>query len=305
MASRPQGKRKVKLFYSYSHKDEDFREMLEKHLSKLRRQGIISDWHFRKISPGKEWDGEIKSQLNSSDIILLLVSPDFIRSTYCNDIEVKRAMKRHRNKEAVVIPVILRPVEWEKFPFGKLQALPEGAKAITEWRSRDEAFKNIAEGIRQVVNGFKLDQTKVLGQINRTEKKPKIIVVEDDKKWLEKIQNVLKAQKFEIEPHDHYSEELLSRLGINDYDLLITDISLNYSERSKEGTVLVRFTRVCNEDIPIIVITGYPYDDVLDVIDDLVKSRMDHFIVKSNWDPANFLKAVKDSLNKSKNRDSP
>ncbi len=130
----------------------------------------------------------------------------------------------------------------------------------------------------------------------------RIIVFEDDKKWLERIQNVLESQKFEIEPYDHYSEELVGRLTRDDYDLLITDIALD-NIKSKEGTILIKFVRACHKTIPILVVTGYSDDDVLDVVDDLVKSRIDYFIAKSNWDPAYFLQAVKNALNKKKKRE--
>jgi len=304
MPSRTQRKPKVKLFYSYSHKDEDFRKMLEKHLSKLRRQGIISDWHFRKISPGKEWDREIKSHLNSSHIILLLVSPDFIRSTYCNDIEVKRAMKRNRNKEAVVIPVILRPVAWEKCLFGKLQALPEGAKAITKWHSRNEAFKNIAEGIRQVVENLNIVQGKNLETKGITRQASRIIIFEDERKWLGKIQDALSEQGYKIESYRRYNGKLLSRFAKNDYDLLITDINLEKTERSKEGIMLAKFVREHHKKLPIIVVTGYSYDDVWEVVDHIVESKIDYLFIKNKWDPTKFLKAVKGALKRRKARSS-
>ena len=141
----------VKLFYSYSHKDEGFREELENHLSILRRRGVITDWHDRKIGAGREWEGEIHEHLNTAHIILLLVSSDFLASDYCYDVEMSRAMERHIADEARVIPVILRPVDWEGAPFGRFNALPRNGKAVTLWENQDEAFTNIARGIRKVV----------------------------------------------------------------------------------------------------------------------------------------------------------
>lgn len=141
----------VELFFSYSHKDEELREELETHLAMLRNEGVIRDWHDRKIAPGQEWDGEIDEHLNGADIILLLASPDFLASQYCYDIEVQRAMARHEAGEACVIPVILRPCEWQRAPFSKLQALPTGTIPITRWPDRDEAFLDVTEGIRRAV----------------------------------------------------------------------------------------------------------------------------------------------------------
>ena len=114
----PQSPESLELFYSYSHKDEELRDQLENHLAMLKREGVISGWHDRRISAGQEWDGEIDDHLNSVEIILLLVSSDFLASNYCYDIEVKRAMERHEAGEARVIPIILRPCDWQRAPFG-------------------------------------------------------------------------------------------------------------------------------------------------------------------------------------------
>lgn len=141
----------IKLFFSYSHKDEKLRNELAKRLALLKRNGLITDWYDRNIDAGAEWGREIDTHLNSADIILLLVSPDFIASDYCYNLEMARALERHEAGEASVIPIILRPVSWKETPFGKLQALPEGGKAVTTWSNRDEAYLHIAEGIRKAV----------------------------------------------------------------------------------------------------------------------------------------------------------
>jgi hypothetical protein len=141
----------VEVFYSYSRKDLALQEELKTHLGTLRRQQIISGWDDRDLVPGEDWDHVIKARLNSADIILLLVSPDFINSDYCYDIEVKRAIERHEAGEACVIPIILRPSDWKHkdVPFNKLTALPMGVEPVTKWENQDEAFLNIAQGIRK------------------------------------------------------------------------------------------------------------------------------------------------------------
>src|SRR4051794_8767134 len=144
----------ISLFYSYSHKDEALRKKLETHLSLLQNEGVISGWHDRRIAAGTEWDGAISENLDKAGIILLLVSADFLASRYCRDVEIKRAMGRHEAGTARVIPVILRPVDWHTAPFGKLQALPQDGKAVTEWSNRDKAFTEVARGIREVVKGL-------------------------------------------------------------------------------------------------------------------------------------------------------
>ena len=152
----------LKLFYSYSHKDEAWRERLEISLALLKRQGIIQAWHDRQIGAGDEWAKQISEHLESADIILLLVSPDFIASDYCWDIELACAMDLHGTGEACVIPVILREVDWQGAPFGKLQALPKDAKPIKLWDDQDTAFADVARGIRKATErllGLRMKKT--------------------------------------------------------------------------------------------------------------------------------------------------
>ncbi len=145
----------VKIFYCYAHEDEALLNKLKTQLSPLQRQGLIDVWHDREISAGTEWEREITEHLNAAQIILLLVSPDFMNSDYCYSIEMKRAMERHELGEARVIPVILRPIEWKNAPFGKLQALPTNAKPVTSWdNQQEEAFYDIAKGVKKVVEEF-------------------------------------------------------------------------------------------------------------------------------------------------------
>lgn len=146
----------LEFFISYSHKDALLRDELETHLSILKRQGLILIWHDRKIGAGDEWKQKIDEHLNSSQIILLLISADFLASDYCYDIEMKRAMERHESGEARVIPIILRPVDWKDAPFGKLQALPTNAEPVIgkKWGCIDEAFMDIAKGIRKTIENW-------------------------------------------------------------------------------------------------------------------------------------------------------
>jgi TIR domain len=141
----------MEIFFSYAHEDRELIDKLARHLSSLRRNNIITTWHYREISPGAEWENEIDSHLNTANIILLLISADFLDSDYCRGIEIRRAMERHNSREARVIPIILRPVDWQGEDFRKLQALPASGRAVTAWANQDEAFADIAKGIRKVV----------------------------------------------------------------------------------------------------------------------------------------------------------
>ena len=147
--SRPEP---ITVFYSYSHKDEDLRNELDAHLAALRRSGLIREWHDRKILAGQEWEREISRYLDSAQLILFLLSADFVNSSYCVDVEVKRALEKQSAGEAVVVPVILRPVVWGIIPqFNRLQALPKDARPVTEWPSHDLAFVSVCEGILALV----------------------------------------------------------------------------------------------------------------------------------------------------------
>lgn len=142
-----------RLFFSYSHKDEALRDRLEVHLSALRREGAISTWHDRRITAGDALGQQIDEQLERADIILLLVSPDFLASDYCHDVEMQRALARHAEGSARVIPVILRPCDWQHTPFAHLLAAPTDGKPITRWPDEDEAFLEVVRQIRAALPG--------------------------------------------------------------------------------------------------------------------------------------------------------
>lgn len=141
----------LKIFYCYAHEDQSLRDELEKHLSPLKRLDRIIDWCDREIKPGTNWKQEIDTHLNDADVILLLVSPSFIASDYCYSVEMQRAIARHQTEDTYVLPVILRPVHWEETILGSLQALPTGAKPITKWRRRDDAYWDIVNGVTKIV----------------------------------------------------------------------------------------------------------------------------------------------------------
>ena len=141
----------IEILFSYAREDEKLRDELEKYLSPLKNHGRITCWYDRCIGAGKNWSQEISSHLNTADIILLLVSADFLASNYCNTVEVKRALERHEKGQSRVIPVILRPVDWTGEIFAQLQALPCDATPVVEWENLDAAFDNIVKGIKEVI----------------------------------------------------------------------------------------------------------------------------------------------------------
>ena len=183
MATVQEPLKTVELFFSYSHKDEALRGRLEEHLAVLRRQGVISGWHDRKIGAGEEWRGKISQHLESAHIILLLISPSFLNSDYCVDIEMDCALRRHDANEARVIPVLLRSVQWTRAPFARLNVIPRNAKPVNRWRDREEAFSEIAREIGNAVDELLAGHTPPEREPEppvavkpRTPKKPVVVV---------------------------------------------------------------------------------------------------------------------------------
>lgn len=140
------------IFFSYAHEDEALMNCVRRQLIVFEREGYIIKYYDRRIPPGSEWQGAIDNMLFESQIILLFVSPHFIESRYCYDIEVTAALERHKTGAAKVIPVILRPCAWQVAPFGRLQALPTDGNPITRWPDMDDACLNVAEGVMLVVS---------------------------------------------------------------------------------------------------------------------------------------------------------
>lgn len=151
LANAP-GTKALSLFISYSHADETLKDQLCKHLTPLKQMGLIESWHDRKIPAGSEWKSEISNHLEKSQIVLLLVSIDFINSKYCYEIELEKALEMHDQKRSKVIPVILRSCMWHHTPFSKLQAVPKDGKPVKSWPDTDEALASVAESIMQAAN---------------------------------------------------------------------------------------------------------------------------------------------------------
>lgn len=145
------GRLMSKLFFSYSHKDEELRDALETHLTMLKRERLIETVHDRRIVPGEPLDDAIDAYLEGADVILCLLSPDFIASEYCYSREMQRALERHQKGEAKVIPVILRHCDWEHTPLKGLLGTPRDNKPVKAWADIDEALKDVASSIRRAV----------------------------------------------------------------------------------------------------------------------------------------------------------
>lgn len=143
-------RKQMSVFISYAHADLKYARLLRTHLEALRRANVIEVWSDREISAGTQWAEEIDSRLRSSQIILLLISADFLASDYCYGNEAKTALGMHDAGEATVIPIIVRPCVWESTPFAKLQVLPRNGRALTTYSDLDEILVALAQEVLRV-----------------------------------------------------------------------------------------------------------------------------------------------------------
>jgi hypothetical protein len=138
------------LFLSYAHEDRDIVAELRKHLAPLQHEQIVTDWYDLELMPGDDWDREILSQLASSDLVIVMISADFLASNYAYGRELRLALNLHDQERVHLLPVIGRNCKWQNLPFARLQVLPEGAVAINSWQSRDDAFVSVVLGVERV-----------------------------------------------------------------------------------------------------------------------------------------------------------
>jgi TIR domain len=145
----------IKVFFSYSRKDETLRTEFAAHLTALKWRGVIQDWSDRPIEAGSDWQKAIISHLDSADIILFLLSSDFLASDYSFE-EAQRALARHKTGQARLIPVLLRPVDLKSTPFQDMTVSPKDLVPITSWENKDEAFLSVIRDIRKVAEELSL-----------------------------------------------------------------------------------------------------------------------------------------------------
>jgi formylglycine-generating enzyme required for sulfatase activity len=170
-----QGQERLRLFVSYSHQDKDRCTELGKYLEQLQDAGLIEPWSDGQILAGDNWDDEILNNLRHADIILLLISIDFLRSKYIKSKELVVAKERHAKNEAVIVPVVLRKCQWQgvHYALGQYQALPEGGKPIYATSIQHE----IEEALDQVVVGIEQTAKGILQRRNGGNPKPSQVEV--------------------------------------------------------------------------------------------------------------------------------
>ncbi|MDU9408071.1 toll/interleukin-1 receptor domain-containing protein [Pseudomonas sp. zfem001] len=183
-----------KVFISYSHKDEVYREELEEHLSMLRREGEVSVWHDRKITAGDEWKNEIDSNLESAQIVILLISSSFLASDYCHDVELGKAMAMHEEGLATIVAIIIRACDWKRAGFSKYQAVPKDANPVALWADKDSAWLDVVTRLRELISKFKAKE-ELSQQITLIEESTEISISKFQEQWIEDTEIVLTHRK--------------------------------------------------------------------------------------------------------------
>jgi len=142
----------IKIFFSYSHKDETYKEELDTHFTALKRSQKIKTWNNCEILAGQTWSDEIERELSEANIILLLISADFIASDYISEVVIQKSLQMENIGKARVIPIFCRPCDLEGMPFTQLEGLPNNKKPISDFENKDKAYLEIVEGIKKVID---------------------------------------------------------------------------------------------------------------------------------------------------------
>jgi len=152
----------IKVFISYAHEDEKYKDELAKHMSVLVRQGLLQEWNDRKIKAGEEWDAAIKSKLNDADLIIFLVSKDFFFSDYINNVEIANAIERQKSDKVQILPVLVNYCFYEETFIENFTIYPAEAKPVEAWKNHDEAWLTVIEGIIQSIAKLKNEDANSL-----------------------------------------------------------------------------------------------------------------------------------------------
>lgn len=160
----------INIHIVYDPEDQALYDELTKQLASLVRSMLINDQFDNYRVPGIRWQEKAIYQLNIAQIILLLISPDFITSKFCYDIQMNLALERHKAEQACVIPIILKPIAWQGLPFARLQPLPSDGRAVTSWPDKNEAYVDIMHGIKKAMHDFQVGPS--ISRIDKTTRQP-------------------------------------------------------------------------------------------------------------------------------------
>jgi hypothetical protein len=221
------------------------------HLRPLENEGIIS-WYDRQVLPGTQWDDEIRARLNSADIILLLISADFLATDYCTKVEIPEALRRHRAGGATVMPVILRHCGWDYTPLAKIQAYPEKAKPIKSWADIDAAYLDVVRGVYLAASAIKQRRQTAREQLQPEQQRQALErrfqelnrMFSDELHIRQRVEAVERQRQQELEQQ---RQELASEKGI-DYTKLRDLLQANQWKEADRETYLRMLEAVGRKD---------------------------------------------------------
>lgn len=137
----------AKLFLSYSSEESELLTELKRHLGVLKQQGMVEVVGSTSVDPGWKLSEKDKEAWEHAEIILLLISASYFASDFLYGAEMKQALERHANGEAILIPIILKPTLWQETILANFQVLPPTGKAVASWSDQDEAFVQVVGGV--------------------------------------------------------------------------------------------------------------------------------------------------------------
>lgn len=180
----------MKAFISYSHADDSYLTLFQKHLAQLRREGSITDWTDYAIEAGGNLDQEINIALSEAEIFVALVSPDYLNSNYCYEKEFTEAQRRHKEGSLKIVPVILEPCDWQSTPFGSIKALPKDGKAVALWNNQNTAMMDVTVHLRNISGNDDMDTLSIS---NAGSVPPRKYKIKKDFDSIEKMEFIDKA----------------------------------------------------------------------------------------------------------------
>lgn len=141
--------RRCRVFVSYARIDEPYRRRLDVHLAPLVRDGLIEVWSDQSVEVGADWQHDIEHELATADVVIFLVTPDFVASAYCFEKELPEAMRRHDEDGLRLLPVYVKSVDLTNLPIRRFQGLPTDLRPISAWPDQDEAWLQVSQGVRR------------------------------------------------------------------------------------------------------------------------------------------------------------
>lgn len=233
----------IKVFYSYSHKDESFAKDLDKYLIMLKRKKIIDAWYDRKIEAGEKWSEKINVELNQAQITLLLISIDFLNSEYCYDKELATALIRHKLGQTVILPIIIRKIpNMEETPFSQFQYLPKDGKPVDHFENRDDAWVDITEGITKVCRNILKQGTARRDGLTKDKHQ-----LADNKMSESIMRNVLFKMTMENQKREMNLWKILQVPGA-DYEQVLKDVhDIRIKKNETSGKIFEKWDKIIRE----------------------------------------------------------